>query len=156
MTRYRRIITALYESIRAIVPVYNADKPFVSAEDGTGGSENPTDWMMNPLRRTRDFDIRSTGYTRNGPGCDVISECSIRVAYEMTTDLGLLDEIINEDVLQIINAVGYDTTYWGAIADTVFCPADESPSSEVVNDSSGTPSTIVVSIPVELWYRRVG
>jgi hypothetical protein len=153
-SRYHLTIEAIQESIRRITPTYNPDIRFDCAEDGGGLLSSPNDWLVQPQRRTRDFDIRATTPTRPGPGCNVLHECAIRIAYEASTDLGLLDIIINEDLRQILNATTFDTTYWGSVANSVWVQEDIGASVQSVQDNNGNPTLYVVSVPLILDIRR--
>ena len=152
--RYYDIVNSLITGIRNIVPESDSSYVFICAEDTKGSVSAPDDWIMDPMRRTREFDIRSTEFTVPGPGCDLKSKVAIRIVYELNQDLGFLDSMIQEDIQSIINNVMFDTQYWGIYADTVFVPSDENPTSELISNANGTPSTIVVSIPVVIFYRK--
>jgi hypothetical protein len=153
MNRYAAIIHRMIEGIQSIVPADMSDYRFECAEDGRGGILAPRDWIKDPLRRTREFDIRALEHPSPGPGCNVLAKVGVRLAYRLDTDLGYLDTIIAEDVRSIISALVFNTFWWGSLANSVYMEDGDVPSSEIVSDNNDNPSTVVVSVPLVLDYR---
>lgn len=153
MSRFSDLRDELYAAMRAIVPESLSDDRFDGREDGYGGVRAPSDWLMDYRRTLRQFDIRSSG-TETGPGCNVLTHCEIRIVYGLETDLGLLDQMIQEDYRSILNEVIADPSKW-TNASSVFIEDGAVPEAEIVNDPDDKPHNVVVSIPIVLDYRRM-
>lgn len=154
MSRIYDIIQGLVNGVRSVVPQSSPDLPFICAEDARGSVSSPEDWILDPRRRTREFDVRSTSFAQSGPGCNLLLDVAIRVVYEMNQDLAFLDCMIQEDIQSILAGVVDTTIWWGALANSVFFPEGASPTGEVVDDGDGDPATLVLSIPLTIDYRR--
>jgi hypothetical protein len=154
MSRIYDIVQGLINGVRSLTPQSSPDLPFLCAEDAQGAIQSPGDWMLEPRRRTREFDVRSTSFARPGPGCNLLLDCAIRVVYQLDQDLGMLDVMVQEDAQTIINGVMFSTTWWGTNANSVFVPEGEAPTAEVVENENGAGATMLLSIPITIDYRR--
>jgi len=152
-SRYADILDQLIEGVRAIVPVYSDDRPFNCASDAHGNVDAPFDWILDPQRTTRDFDIKSPDFqTYPDGGCMMVTEAEIRIVYEVNTDLGLLDRMIAEDTRSIVNDVIRNPASWLS-AEDVSLREGEKPVADLTENPNGLPATIVLNIPIKITYR---
>jgi hypothetical protein len=153
MSRYYDIIQQLIACVRGIVPQDSPDLPFMCAEDGQGSILASDDWLYDPARRTREFDVRGEGGTRPGEGCNLITDVMIRVVYRTAgANPGFLDCMIQADA-QSISAALLFPAMW-ASADSVNWPVGAPLTYEPVPDPNGAPCNVIVSIPLVVSYRR--
>ena len=120
MSRVGDILDELITAVRGLTPQSETDDCFDCPEDGYGSVKAPQDWMLDPRRTMRQFDIRTVS-TNPGPGCNFLSDALIRIAYPLTFDLGYLDRLIAEDIQTINVDLVSNPANW-VDANSVFVP----------------------------------
>ena len=154
MSRVGDILDELITAVRGLTPQSETDDCFDCPEDGYGSVKAPQDWMLDPRRTMRQFDIRTVS-TNPGPGCNFLSDALIRIAYPLTFDLGYLDRLIAEDIQTINVDLVSNPANW-VDANSVFVPEGSDVVAEIVDDANGNSKNVVISIPITLDYRRAG
>jgi hypothetical protein len=154
LNRLYHIYQGVISGIRGLNTESLADMPFICVEDAQGAMSGAEDYLKSYMRRTREFDVRSNGFTSTGPGCNVLTNSVIRIVYQLNCDTNLLDSIINEDVRAIINEIMFKTIHWGSMANSVYMEELAEPFSEIIVDGKGAPCNLLVSIPFVVDWRR--
>ena len=148
--RYLQIVDELIDGVRGLTPSLMDGDPFNCDRDSHGTVEATNDWILNPDRNTRDFDIVwENSYP--GPGCNFITEANIRIVYRMDIDNALMLGMIQGDQKLIYNDVVGCPSSWVS-ANSVHMNTTGL-DTEYIEYEDGTPATVIVSIPIVIDYR---
>ena len=133
------IITQIRASVSDLVPTTSPDIRFDSPRPGS--IESPRDWLMNPDRETRHFDVQAMSFPARSPGCLMTVELAVSVVYRLDQGLDLVDIMAGEDVETLSDDFAGRPSLWSQ-ASSLFAPGP--PETEQVAYPDGTPATVIV------------
>lgn len=148
MSRFNDIVIALRNAVISIVPQSMSDYGFTTQREGV--IEAPYKWMLNPDRRTRDFDIAVGSFPVRDGGCGLQMLIHVLISYRLDEAHDLVDLLIAEDMISVINSIERDPSVWGG-ADSLHSP--EPPTVEEISyEESGNPAHYLVTIPFSVDF----
>jgi len=144
----REIIEQIRASVSAIVPLTQDGYRFDSPRPGV--LEAPDDWLVNPDRETRQFDVYVQGPGVRGGGCLLRSTLEIAIVYRLDQDHSEVGKMIGEDAGLISSYLVQTPAAWSH-ADSLFA---EGPEVDSIEYDNGRPATRIVRFPVVVDYRE--
>ena len=145
-----QIIAQLRSAVGGLVPTTAPDIRFDCPRPGVIAA--PVDWMTNPDRRTRDFDVyvSELPVRSAGGGCSMIAGVHVVIAYRLDQGLDLVDQLMVEDAELFSCSVELSPSAWShADSLTVPDPAEV----ERLEYTDGTPAIALVRHTCSVIYR---
>lgn len=142
------IATALHQAVQSVIPRSMPDVPFTGPVPGDATGSEPFAWIEEPNRALREFVISVSDLPKVSGGCHLEAGLEVRFAYTLTSaDVWL---IMAED-LGRLSATLRDPANW-ATADSVWV-SDTAKTIETTS-GDGRPATVVVTLPIAVYYRE--
>lgn len=143
------IAQAISDIVTAVVPDTFQDVQFTSIRPGAG--VEPLEWIKQPGRENREFDVYVSELPSPGLGCESSVELEIVIAYRMTNPEVLTRVLIAEDVSILQSAIRTEIATWSLVCDSLW-PSGAA-TTEMVYDADGRAVLQLAHIPLTAYFQ---